>query len=177
MSTQVSPVPHRVFRLLTVVWVGSLLTIGYAVAPVLFTALDRMSAGAVAAQLFRIEGLLGVVCGVLLLGLANVLIRRGNDAYRRLRWLIAGMLVCVLLGYFALQPFMNAIRMAALEAGTDVAHSPDAVRFGVLHGVSSLFYLIESLLAIALVWKLPTEGSATLAGQGTRGATGKGVAG
>ncbi|MGF7132425.1 putative membrane protein [Paraburkholderia sp. EB58] len=177
MSTQASPVPHRVFRLLTVVWVGSLLTIGYAVAPVLFTALDRMTAGAVAAQLFRIEGLLGVVCGVLLLGLANVLVRRGNDAYRRLRWLIVGMLVCVLLGYFALQPFMNAIRMAALEAGTDVAHSPDATRFGVLHGVSSLFYLIESLLAIALVWKLPTAASATLAGQDTRGAAGKGLTG
>ena len=177
MSTSLSSVPHRVFRLLTVIWVGSLLTIGYAVAPVLFTALDRMSAGAVAAQLFRIEGVLGVVCGVLLLGLANVLIRRGNDAYRRLRWLIAGMLVCVLIGYFALQPFMNAIRMAALEAGTDVAHSPDAMRFGILHGVSSLFYLIESLLAIGLVWKLPTAVSATLGGQSTRGAAGKGVTG
>ena len=178
MSTSLSSVPHRVFRLLTVVWVGSLLTIGYAVAPVLFTALDRISAGAVAAQLFRIEGVLGVVCGVLLLGLANVLIRRGHDTYRRLRWLIAGMLVCVLLGYFARQPFMNALRMAALEAGTDVAHSPDAMRFGILHGVSSLFYLIESLLAIALVWKLPTAASATLAGQeGARDAAGKGVVG
>jgi hypothetical protein len=28
--------PHRVFRLLSAVWVGSLLTIGHAVAPVLF---------------------------------------------------------------------------------------------------------------------------------------------
>jgi xanthine/uracil permease len=177
VSSQVSAVPLRVFRLLTVVWVGSLLTIGYAVAPVLFTALDRMSAGAVAAQLFRIEGWLGVVCGVLLLVLANVLIRRGYDTYRRLRGLIAGMLVCVLLGYFALQPFMNAIRMAALEAGTDVAHSPDAMRFGVLHGVSSLFYLIESLLAIALVWKLPSEATATLAGQRSQEAAGKRVAG
>jgi hypothetical protein len=185
VSTQVSLVPHRVFRLLTVVWVGSLLTIGYAVAPVLFALLDRIDAGAVAAQLFRIEGWLGVVCGVLLLVLANVLIRRGNDAYRRLRWLIAGMLVCVLLGYFALQPFMNAIRMAALEAGTDVAHSPDAMRFGVLHGVSSLFYLVESLLAIALVWKLPTSAHAAGAADGAQagnqagvqGSAGKGVAG
>ncbi len=57
------------------------------------------------------------------------------------------------------------IRMAALEAGTDVAHSAYATRFGVLHGVSSLFYLIESLLAIALVWKLPADASASLAGQ------------
>jgi hypothetical protein len=61
--------PHRLFRLLTVVWIGSLLTIGYAVAPVLFTSLDRVTAGAVAAQLFRIEGVIGVVCGVLLLAL------------------------------------------------------------------------------------------------------------
>ncbi|HEY1999341.1 DUF4149 domain-containing protein [Paraburkholderia sp.] len=169
--------PHKVFRLLTMVWVGSLLTIGYAVAPVLFMSLDRIAAGAVAAQLFRIEGVLGVVCGVLLLVLANVLIRRGHEAYRRLRWLIAGMLICVLLGYFALQPFMNAIRMAALESGTDVAHSANAARFGVLHGVSSLFYLVESLLAIALVWKLPAEATPALAGQNGRNAAGKRAAG
>ncbi len=178
MSIPMSAVPHRVFRLLTVIWVGSLLTIGYAVAPVLFMSLERIAAGDVAAQLFRIEGVLGVVCCVLLLGLANVLIRRGNDVYRQLRWLVAGMLVCVLLGYFALEPFMNAIRIAALAAGTDVAHSPDATRFGVLHGVSSLFYLIESLLAVALVWKLPTgvnAVNATPPGHEARGTAGKGV--
>jgi hypothetical protein len=27
----------------------------------------------------------------------------------------------------------------------------------MLHGVSSVFYLIESLLGIVLVWKLPAE--------------------
>lgn len=163
--------PHRLFRLLTVVWVGSLLTIGYAVAPVLFTSLDRMTAGAVAAQLFRIEAVLGVVCGVLLLALCNVLIRRGGQGYRRLRWLVAGMLLCVLVGYFAIEPFMNALRVAAQEAGTDVAHSLYATRFGVLHGVSSLIYLIESLLGIAIVWKLPAgagltteQGAARVAG-------------
>ena len=160
--------PHRIFRLLTVVWVGSLLTIGYAVAPVLFTSLDRSTAGAVAAQLFRIEGVLGAVCGILLLGLANVVIRRGGNAYRRLRWLVAGMLVFVLVGYFALQPFMNAMRVAALEAGTDIAHSAYAARFGMLHGVSSVFYLIESLLGIVLVWKLPVGTGAGAAQQGAR---------
>jgi hypothetical protein len=147
--------PHRVFRLLTVAWVGSQLTIGYAVAPVLFASLDRMTAGAVAAQLFRIEAVLGAVCGVLLLALGNVLVRRGVDAYQQLRWLLAGMLLCVLIGYFALQPFMNALRIAAMNAGTDVGQSAYAGRFGMLHGVSSLFYLIQSLLGVVLVWKLP----------------------
>jgi hypothetical protein len=153
----VSPVPHRLFRLLTVIWVGSQLTIGYAAAPTLFAMLDRISAGAVAAQLFRIEAIVGVLCGVLLLALGNLLVRRGVAAYRRLRWVLAGMLICVLLGYFALQPFMNALRVAALAEGTDVGHSAYAARFGMLHGVSSLFYLIESLLGLVLVWKLPSS--------------------
>jgi uncharacterized membrane protein len=164
----VSLMPHRFFRLLTVVWVGSLLTIGYAVAPVLFTTLDRMTAGSVAAQLFRIQGVIGVVCGILLLGLANLLVRRGSGAYRRLRWLLAGMLVCVLVGYFALQPFMNAMRVAALEAGSDVGHSVYATRFGILHGVSSLFYLIESVLGLALVWLLPARVGVVAEEEGAR---------
>ncbi|WP_175687949.1 DUF4149 domain-containing protein [Burkholderia anthina] len=146
--------PHRVFRLLSTVWVGSLLTIGYAVAPVLFKTLERMTAGTVAAQLFRIEAILGVVCGVLLLALSNQQVRRGSSDYRRVRWIVAAMVACVLVGYFALQPFMNALRVAAMDAGTDIANSP---RFGMLHGVSSLFYLVESVLGLMLIWRLPAR--------------------
>ncbi|KVO95476.1 hypothetical protein WL01_26980 [Burkholderia ubonensis] len=149
--------PHRVFRLLSAVWVGSLLTIGYAVAPVLFRSLERMTAGSVAAQLFRIEAVVGVVCGVLLLVLSNQQVRRGCDEYRRVRWILAAMVGCVLIGYFALQPFMNALRVAAMDAGTDIANSPYASRFGMLHGVSSLFYLVESVLGLMLIWRLPTR--------------------
>ncbi|MBN3818309.1 DUF4149 domain-containing protein [Paraburkholderia sp. Se-20369] len=149
--------PHRVFRLLSAVWVGSLLTIGYAVAPVLFNSLERTTAGSIAAQLFRIEAIVGAVCGVLLLVLSNQQVRRGSDDYRRVRWILAAMVGCVLVGYFALQPFMNALRVAAMEAGTDIAHSAYASRFGMLHGVSSLFYLVESVLGLMLIWKLPAR--------------------
>ena len=149
--------PHRVFRLLSAVWVGSLLTIGYAVAPVLFKTLERMTAGSVAAQLFRIEAILGVVCGVLLLALSNQQVRRGSSEYRRVRWIVGAMVVCVLVGYFALQPFMNALRVAAMDAGTYIANSPYASRFGMLHGVSSVFYLVESVLGLMLIWRLPAR--------------------
>lgn len=149
--------PHRVFRLLSAVWVGSLLTIGYAAAPVLFSLLDRMTAGSVAAELFRIEAIVGVVCGVLLLALSNQLVRRGFDEYRRVRWIVSSMAGCVLIGYFALQPFMNAMRVAAMEAGVDVGHSTYARHFGMLHGVSSLFYLVESVLGLMLIWRLPAR--------------------
>ncbi len=152
--------PERLFRLFAVVWVGSLLTIGYAAAPTLFAMLDRIAAGAVAARLFRIEAWIGMTCGILSLALGNLLVRRGVPGYRRLRGFVAGMLVCVLIGYFALQPFMEAMRSAALLAGTDVGHSAYATRFGVLHGISSLFYLVESLLGIALIWLLPAQAEA-----------------
>jgi len=155
-ATPVSLVPHRLFGLLAMLWVGSQLTIGYAVAPVLFASLERAVAGEIAAQLFRLEGVVGVVCGVLLLGLSNVLARRGAVGYRRLRWILAAMLLCVLIGYFALQPFMNALRVQAMSAGMDVASSPYASRFGLLHGVSSVFYLVQSLLGAWLVWLLPS---------------------
>ncbi len=151
-----SLVAHRLFALIAMLWVGSQLTIGYAVAPVLFTSLDRMSAGALAAQLFRIEGMIGLVGGVVLLVLANAFVRRGEVGYRRLRWLLVGMLLCVVVGYYALQPFMNAMRMNAMQAGVDIAHSAYASRFGMLHGISSLFYLVESLLGAWLVWLLPS---------------------
>ncbi|MFP3757982.1 DUF4149 domain-containing protein, partial [Cupriavidus sp. SIMBA_020] len=41
--------------------------------------------------------------------------------------------------------------------GTDIANSPYASRFGMLHGVSSLFYLVESVLGLMLIWRLPAR--------------------
>ncbi|RDS99840.1 DUF4149 domain-containing protein, partial [Burkholderia contaminans] len=91
------------------------------------------------------------------LGVANQQGRLGSSDYRRVRWIVAAMVVCVLVGYFALQPFMNALRMAAMDAGTDIANSPYASRFGMLHGVSSVFYLVESVLGLMLIWRLPAR--------------------
>ncbi|MGN6082678.1 DUF4149 domain-containing protein [Trinickia sp.] len=152
-----SSAPHRVFRLLVLIWVGSALTIGYVVAPTLFTMLEPSMAGNLAARLFRIEAFVGVVCGILSLALGNRLVRGGASDYRRLRWLVVGMLLCVLIGYFALQPFMDALREAARAAGLDLAHSPYAARFGLLHGVATVFYVAETLLGLVLAWMLPTQ--------------------
>jgi len=146
---------HRLFRTISMVWVGSLLTLGFVAAPVLFSMLDRTSAGSVAAQLFRIEAIIGVVSVLVLILIGNRFVKSGIVDYKRVRWIVAVMLLCVLVGYFALQPFMNSLRMAAQEAGTDLASSPYAKEFGILHGISSAIYVIECLFGIALVWRLP----------------------
>ena len=170
--------PQRLFNLFTTIWVGSLLTTGYMVAPTLFSLLSRTEAGEIAASLFRTQGYLSIVCGLVLLIVANRSVRNGAGAtdlagggsdhgmkmVRRARWLIVAMLVCTLVGYFALQPWMNALRLAAQAEGTDVGHSAYALRFGILHGISSLFYLIESLLGMWLVCLRRAPGAVAVSG-------------
>jgi hypothetical protein len=144
----------RVRRLVETVWVGSLLTIGYVVAPTLFATLaDSVLAGTIAGRLFRVEAWIGVVSAVILLGVARFASHgQGDKMRRRSVWLIGGMLLCVLVGYFALQPFMAELREAAAASGGMTGDLK--VRFGLLHGISSTFYLVESILGLALVlWR------------------------
>lgn len=148
-------IAQRLFRLIAMLWVGSLVSVGYLAAPTLFASLDRARAGTVAASLFHTQALIGIGAGIVLLAFANRFIKRGDRAYRVARWLIGAMLLCVLVGHFALQPFMNELRIAAQHVGTDVGRSAYAARFGVLHGVSSAIYLLQSLLGLVLIWRLP----------------------
>lgn len=141
-------------RLLVVtVWVGSLWTIGYVVAPTLFTTLDdRILAGTIAGRLFRVEAWISVACAIILLILVRAFSSDiGENQRRTCIWLLFAMLACTLLGYFGLQPFMAALREASGPAG--VMDSDMKMKFGLLHGAASALYLIQSLLGVALLIK------------------------
>lgn len=144
----------RLRLLLGTFWVGSLWTIGYVVAPTLFMTLsDRVLAGTIAGSLFRIEAWLGVVIALGLVFLVRFQSATLSDVdRRRVLRLVVGMVLCIGLGYFATQPFMAVLREAAGPAG--VMASDERVKFGVLHGISSGFYLVQSLLGVALVLRL-----------------------
>ena len=143
----------RVRLLVVTFWVGSLWAIGYIVAPALFVTLaDRALAGTIAGRLFRIEAWISIVSVAVLLILVRIAPQpQGDKASKRQSWLIGGMLVCTLIGYFALQPFMSALRDAATASSGTTGGIK--MQFGLLHGISSMFYLAESLLGIALVWQ------------------------
>jgi hypothetical protein len=135
----------------TTLWIGSLWTIGYVVAPTLFATLpDRVLAGTIAGSLFRVEAWLSVACAVVLLLLPSA---QGDDAERqsgkRVRLLVLAMLACTLVGYFGLQPFMAALREGAGAGG--VMDADARMRFGILHGIASAIYLVQSLLGLALL--------------------------
>ncbi|MFI4940703.1 MAG: DUF4149 domain-containing protein [Burkholderiales bacterium] len=143
----------RVRLLVATLWVGSLWTIGYVAAPTLFATLfDRVLAGTAAGNLFRVEAWLSIMCGALLLALQ---IWQDKHVRSREARLMGAMLACTLIGYFCLQPFMAALREAAGPAG--VMASDGKLKFAVLHGVASGFYLIESLLGGALILKIRAD--------------------
>lgn len=146
-------VAERVRLLIAVVWAGSLWTVGYLVAPTLFATLDdKVLAGTIAGRMFRVEAWLSVFCSILLIVLGRI--TQGTEcgqAGKHLVWLAGGMLMCTLIGYFGLQPFMAALRESAGAAG--VMDSDAKMQFGLLHGIASGIYLAQSLLAVALVLK------------------------
>lgn len=146
---------RHVRLLLATVWVGSLWTIGYIVAPILFAVVEnKILAGTIAGKLFQAEAWLSLACGLLLVYLCNLTAYKFSIKERRLvLLLIAGMLTCTVAGYFVLNPYMVDLR--ELMHG---AVGPDLIvvksKFGLLHGLSSVIYLLESLLAVALILKI-----------------------
>lgn len=146
----------RVRLLMATFWVGMLWTVGFVVAPTLFATLaDRALAGTIAGGLFRVVAWLSLACAIVLFVL--LLPRRGEDrGVRSLLYLIAGMAICTLLGYFCLQPYMATLREAMHAAASiDAAQLAEAKKhFGILHGISTVFYVVQSLLGVALVLKV-----------------------
>ncbi len=129
-------------KILTVLWIGSLWTIGYMVTPTLFQMLeDRALAGMIAGRLFAIESYLGLFCGGALLLIEFL----AAPSPKRFNWrmgLLSGMLTIILVGQFAVQPMMAELKAQGLS---------QAPEFGRLHGVASVLYLVNSLLGLILV--------------------------
>ena len=131
----------RARLLLVALWAGSLLTVGYLVAPTLFATLaDKALAGSLAGAMLRSEAWLSAGVGVLLMALLGVSKDLDANTKRALRITVLAMLACVLVNYVGLWPLMAEAR----EAG-------DRSRFGMLHGLSMVVYLIQSLMGIYLV--------------------------
>lgn len=146
---------QRLFILIAGLWVGSLLAVGYLVAPAIFSTMtDRQAAGMVAGSIFKLEAYLSLIVCIGLIVLANLLVNRGLNQFRLIRWLLLAMLLCSVSAAFVFIPWMNALRDNALVQGMPVMLSPSATLFGRLHGVSSILFTLQSLLGVFLVWRL-----------------------
>ena len=130
-------------------WVGGLWAIGYLVAPVLFSQLaDRQLAGQVAGKLFTLIALVGLGAAAYLL--VFLLARWGARAWRLAGfWLVLLMAVMAALLLFGIQPLMAQLKLDALPR--EVMESVLRDRFATWHGVSSILYMVQSVLGLWLV--------------------------
>ncbi len=146
---------QRLFILISGLWVGSLLAVGYIVAPAIFSTMtDRQAAGMVAGSIFRLEAYVSLIVCIGLMALANLLVNRDLNQFRMIRWLLLAMLLCSIAAAFIFIPWMNALRDNALAQGMPVMLSPSATLFGRLHGASSVLFMLQSILGVFLVWRL-----------------------
>ena len=134
----INPLP-AIERILLTLWIGSLWVVGLVVAPLLFAELDdRAVAGTVAGSLFAVTSYIGLGCGGMLLALNGWSYRAPN----RRAVLLLAMLVLIGVGQFLLAPLIADLRLQGLT---------DSARFGRLHGLAGLVFLVNCVLGLVLV--------------------------
>ena len=136
MTSKLLPAAERI---LLALWVGALWVSGFMVAPLLFAELDdRALAGSIAGSLFTLTSYLGLLCSALLLIINGLTVRAAN--WRAV--VIVIMLLLVAIGQFVITPMVADLRVQGLT---------DSARFGQLHGIASVLFLITSVLGLVLV--------------------------
>jgi len=145
----VKNIPYYLVSLSTVLWVGGSWAVGYLVVPVLFRILpDHQLAGLLAGKMFTWIGYVGIVSAIYLL--IYQFTQFGRGVWKRQYFLmVASMLVILLVIQCGIQPIMTDLKTQAMPL--DVMQSVLATKFKALHGLSSVLYLLQSLLGILIV--------------------------
>jgi hypothetical protein len=136
-------------RIVLTLWVGGMWSVGYLVAPVLFSMLDSKTvAGNIAGRLFSYLGIAGLVCGGFLL--VVFIWQHGISAVWSWRaWVLVTMLGVTAAGQFWILPRMDALKR--LGGGHIPPAGEIAARFGALHVGSTALFVLNSMLGLLLV--------------------------
>ena len=125
---------RKVFRVLFVLWAGSLWSLAAWVAPTLFRAQgDRTVAGVLASRLFSIETYVGLGVAALALALPG---------RTKFVWCYAAVAL-LSINEWVLKPIL-----AQAHAHGTAAH----LSFGAWHGVSAVLYVLACIAVLRLVW-------------------------
>lgn len=140
---------EALYLIAVTLWVGGLWAIGYMTAPVLFASLgDRQLAGMVAGKLFALIGWIGLGSAAWLM--VFLVSRWGGLVFKRaVFWLVVLMALLTAASQFGIQPLMAQLKVDALPR--EVMESVLRDRFAAWHGISSILYLVQSLLGFWLV--------------------------
>ena len=135
---------YKIIQTAAAMWLGMQLTAGYVTAPILFRLLPKMQAGEIAGISFAITAL----CGLVIFGAAYAFSRKQLAS---LSWWILVLWLLLACNHLLVTPVIEAHKygldnwLLSLVGGT----------FGVWHGLSSINFLICTILAAVCVWKWP----------------------
>ena len=141
---------YRLSLIIIALWAGALWTSGLNAYLLFDTLEDKQMAGMLAGKLFTIVSYIGMGSAFYLL--IQRLVQYGTAALKQgFFWAVLVILLLVLAGHYGIQPVLESLKAQALPS--DVMQSVFADRFRNWHGVASVAYLIESVLAIVMVLK------------------------
>lgn len=137
--------------------VGAQLAVGYLVAPTLFAVVpERALAGTLAGEIFARLGWIAFTLLPLLFLLQRQLwAAAGAPVAVRWRLLLPTMWVLTCIGHLGLRPWIARVRSEIQALGGFEVCPPELrARFGMLHGASSLVFMLVSVLGLLLLWRL-----------------------
>lgn len=141
---------NRLCALLTSLWLGMQVMAGYIAAPILFERLGKQEAGNIAGVLFSINNYFGLLAWIV----AWLVVRSNQNRSLNNNDKVAPKFIILLLLLTASNQFLISPVIAAHKAGTaNWLLSLLGGSFGMWHGISSIIYLVCSVLGLGLLWR------------------------
>ena len=141
---------NRLCTLLTSLWLGMQVMAGYVAAPILFERLGKQEAGNIAGVLFSINNYFGLLAWIV----AWLVVRSSQNRSLNNNDKVAPKFIILLLLLTASNQFLISPVIAAHKTGTaNWLLSLLGGSFGMWHGISSIIYLVCSLLGLGLLWR------------------------
>ena len=141
---------NRLCALLTSLWLGMQVMAGYIAAPILFERLGKQEAGNIAGILFSINNYFGLLAWIV----AWLVVRSSQNRSLNNNGKVAPKFIILLLLLTSSNQFLISPVIAAHKTGTaNWLLSLLGGSFGMWHGISSIIYLVCSVLGLGLLWR------------------------
>lgn len=141
---------NRLCALLTSLWLGMQVMAGYIAAPILFERLGKQEAGNIAGVLFSINNYFGLLAWIV----AWLVVRSNQNRSLNNNGKVAPKFIILLLLLTASNQFLISPVIAAHKTGTaNWLLLLLGGSFGMWHGISSIIYLVCSVLGLGLLWR------------------------
>lgn len=141
---------NRLCALLTSLWLGMQVMAGYVAAPILFEQLGKQEAGNIAGILFSINNYFCLLAWTV----AWLVVRSNQNRSLNNNGKVAPKFIILLLLLTASNQFLISPVIAAHKTGTENwLLSLLGGSFGMWHGISSIIYLVCSVLGLGLLWR------------------------